>query len=528
VNSTIKFIKTQYAFLLLSSIFILSLVLNLVNLSSNPVSLNQDEAVNGYDAYSLGTTLRDHHGNFLPPMLESFEDWASPLLTYFTIPFVKLLGLSEFSIRLPVALLGSLSVLLIFLFIWQLFGKVRLSLITAFLYAIIPWQITLSRWAIPPSIVPFFLLLTLTIFMWANKNNKVYNFIGVGVAAGILTYSYPTQKVFVPMLLAGFLLIDLLGKVSWKELFGKALFIGIPYLILVSPIYYLTITNPPKYNARFSYVSIFALPANLLQEILARYLQYFSPYFQFGTGDPDMMHHIPGSGTSYAFLAIFYYLGIIVCLWTLFRKDVILFLNRKSAVILIIWLVIFPIPASLTIDHYHVLRVVHGLPLTIIFSAIGIMVVFNYLKAKSLQYLSVALFLVLSFGSLALFSKDYYWDYQELAKESFQYGIPTFYTYLLNNEDKFTSVKIDSKINMPYIYYLFESKFDPNKLDYREINATVKNNDWSGVPKIGKYQFEAIDIKGLDGAKEIYRIEDSKLWYVIYAKGAEWFVMKGH
>ncbi|NJK52228.1 MAG: phospholipid carrier-dependent glycosyltransferase [Leptolyngbyaceae cyanobacterium SU_3_3] len=135
---------------------VIALVLRLFRLSENPVSLNQDEAVNGYDAYSLGLTMRDHHGNFLPPMLESFGDWASPTITYLTVPFVKLFGLSEWAIRLPIALLGIATIVLIYIFTVQIFNRKKLGLLAAFLLTIMPWHITLSRWAIPPCIVPFF------------------------------------------------------------------------------------------------------------------------------------------------------------------------------------------------------------------------------------------------------------------------------------------------------------------------------------------------------------------------------------
>lgn len=98
-------------------------ILRLYGLAHDPVALNQDEAVNGYDAYSLGLTLRDHHGNLLPVALQSFGDWASPLLTYITVPFVRLFGLSTWSIRLPVALFGIASVPLLYVLVRKLFGR---------------------------------------------------------------------------------------------------------------------------------------------------------------------------------------------------------------------------------------------------------------------------------------------------------------------------------------------------------------------------------------------------------------------
>ena len=102
---------------ILAAILIFSLVIRVFRLTSVPPALNQDEAVNGYDAYALGLTLKDHHGNFLPVMLQSFDDWASPLITYITIPLVKNLGLSVFSVRITASLLGVGSIFLLYLFL---------------------------------------------------------------------------------------------------------------------------------------------------------------------------------------------------------------------------------------------------------------------------------------------------------------------------------------------------------------------------------------------------------------------------
>src|SRR5262245_4132356 len=80
-----------------------------------PPGLNQDEAVNGYDAYSLFLTGRDHHGHPFPfAGLESFGDWASPVLTFLTVPAVGVLGLRVESVRGVAAALGVLSIPLIY------------------------------------------------------------------------------------------------------------------------------------------------------------------------------------------------------------------------------------------------------------------------------------------------------------------------------------------------------------------------------------------------------------------------------
>src|SRR5271169_488655 len=76
------------------------------NLSSVPPSPSLDEVSIGYNAYSILHTGRDEFGNFLPILLRAYDDWRPAGYVYFVIPFVKLFGLSAFSVRLPSVILS--------------------------------------------------------------------------------------------------------------------------------------------------------------------------------------------------------------------------------------------------------------------------------------------------------------------------------------------------------------------------------------------------------------------------------------
>src|SRR5512143_3973305 len=90
-------------------------VLRFAHLKDIPPALNQDEVVNGYDAYSLLSTGRDHHGHPFPfAGLESFGDWASPLLAFLTIPAVALFGLRVEALRAVTAGMGVLAIPIIY------------------------------------------------------------------------------------------------------------------------------------------------------------------------------------------------------------------------------------------------------------------------------------------------------------------------------------------------------------------------------------------------------------------------------
>ena len=503
------------------STLLIALFLRLYRLSSNPVSLNQDEAVNGYDAYSLMMTTRDHHGNFMPVMLQSFDDWASSAITYLTIPFVKVLGLSEFSIRLPIALLGVGAVILIYILTVQLFNSKKLGLLASFLLAIMPWHITLSRWAIPPSIVPFFLLLFVITFLWAvrqDEERRGHKLILVALSAAVLTYSYPTQKMFVPLFLAAISLVFL------RKNFTKLAIVWASYIVFVAPIYIITLSNPSRYNARFAQVSIISPETDFFKttvRFLLRYFRYFLPDFNFGLGSRDVIQHVPGFGSTYGFLSVFFYVGILTCIAIALKQESSNLVSRKTSLLLLAWLLIAPIPASLTLEYHNVLRTVHGLTLVILLIVLGVLTIVHSLNNPQTKKNLTLAVIILGLFNAVNFSKFYFREYPELSKETYQYGIKDFTSYVQKKEDEFTKIVIDSQINQPYIYYLFYSKYDPRLINFSDIEPSNRNK------KIGKYEFRNITEQDLRDSKEVYRVEDlTRVWYRVYAKANDSLLVK--
>src|SRR3990167_1289916 len=104
-------------------IVILAAILRLYALDKFPAGLNADEAAIGFNAYSLLETGRDEHGASWPLVFRSFDDYKPPLYFYLVLPFVKILGLNIWAVRLPSALLGIASVYLLYLLTNQLFSR---------------------------------------------------------------------------------------------------------------------------------------------------------------------------------------------------------------------------------------------------------------------------------------------------------------------------------------------------------------------------------------------------------------------
>ena len=75
-----------------------------------PPGFTADEAVFGYNAYSLLKTGKDEFGASWPIALRAFGDWRPALYSYLVIPFVYIFGLTEMAVRMPSILLGSVTI----------------------------------------------------------------------------------------------------------------------------------------------------------------------------------------------------------------------------------------------------------------------------------------------------------------------------------------------------------------------------------------------------------------------------------
>jgi len=116
-------LKKNLPKLALLGTFLLAFILRFNSLSSNPPSLDWDEASIGYNAYSILKSGRDEYGSFLPLEIRSFGDYKPALYVYFAIPFVAIFGLSELAVRLPSAIFGTLAVIATYFLVKEIFDR---------------------------------------------------------------------------------------------------------------------------------------------------------------------------------------------------------------------------------------------------------------------------------------------------------------------------------------------------------------------------------------------------------------------
>lgn len=128
------------------SILALAVILRCIRFATVPDGINQDEAMGAVDAWALSKYGTDRYGTFLPVHFTAWRySQMSVLLAYCMVPFIKLFGFNTVTVRLPMVLISSGAVALVYLVGRKLFSE-RIALVAMLLTAVNPWQFMQSRW----------------------------------------------------------------------------------------------------------------------------------------------------------------------------------------------------------------------------------------------------------------------------------------------------------------------------------------------------------------------------------------------
>lgn len=502
-------------------ILLLASILRFYNLSTYP-ALNADEAAIGYNAYSLIQTGKDEHGNPWPVHFQSFNDYKPGGYFYMVLPFVYFFGLSEWSVRLPGALMGVLTVLVVYFLVEELGLSLKrkynlLALVASLLLAISPWHIHFSRGGWEVNVATFFITLGVLLFLKAIRN---HHYFALSILAFVLSlYTYHAARVVVPLLGLSMLLIyrkHLLMKEKRRLFFGSLLF----GLLLLLP---LLANFTGEVGSRAAGVGIFAdrgyidrieekrarhenpnfilyrvlynKPKELALEFSQNYLEHFWGHFLFISGDEIERNKVPEFGQ----LFIWQFPVLVVGMYALIA-------TKERLGLVLAWLAAAPIPAALTFQSPHALRAQNMIiPLTIL-SAYGLVVMLDFLGKKINKKITLAgCYFVLAAVLVWDFFRYLHEYYVHLAKTypySSQYGVKELFEYIDNSEYKDRKIVVTTRYDQPYILFLFYSKFDPKEFQGHHILTARDKYGFSTVPAFDKYVFKSIDF---ETDKEVYR-----------------------
>jgi 4-amino-4-deoxy-L-arabinose transferase-like glycosyltransferase len=455
---------------LLLAIVVLAAVLRIWGIGQFPAGLNADEAAIGYNAYSLIHTGKDEYGNWFPLSFTSFGDYKPGLYFYIVLPFVATLGLNEFAVRLPSALLGIGTIILIYFLAKQLFHNKWIGISSAFLLAITPWHIAFSRGSWETNAATFFITLGIYLFIKKVADPK-YLFFSL-LSFLVSMYVYQSPRLVVPVLVLG-----LIG-LYWRELFKSVKTNLQPLIIVVVILGILTIPLALQFvggsgSARFSGLSFLSdigpenranelrgehsnpssLAAKVFHNKITAYApQFFSHYvdhfrgdFLFINGDPIIRNKVPETGQFYLITVPLLMIGLVG----------LLKFSAKTKWVVLVWLLVSPLASSMTYQTPNAVRALTMVVPLVLIMSVGLVKVVEWFRNKKVKSIVVAILLIGFSYETVHFMESYFIHYPKRYPLSWEYGFREMVGKMQQYEGSYQKVVITDRYDQPYILTLF-------------------------------------------------------------------------
>lgn len=404
-----------------------------------------------------------HHPDSLGEFVKGQLSWGAqnptgrPAFVFFTAILMVILGAHDYVPFILNALLGSVSVIFVYLICLSVFHSRRLGLTASFLLAISNYHILYSRSGFPHATLSFFLLLGILLYLRTFENGEKPDrkLFFAGACLGFLPavhYSAGLATLF-------FLLFDFISIKNLKIKFLRFLYI-FSGILLVTAVFELIL-------------SIQKLFGNLLHlsDNFFGYLEEIGRYFLV------IVDYSRGTSSDvFYYLRMFYYLDGYLLFGLFILGTIILFLKRDwkdKRLTLIFSLSWFLLIVWSLISHKVTRTLVVGIPLLSIVMAYAIENLIKIVKNKIFQIGLLGMFLVLIFGlnfKMTLFILNLKSGYKEAS------------SYL---KDK-NNLAIDA-VGQGWMHYNFylEKKFNaPHKTE----NPNILISDWGEYNSWNEYK----------------------------------------
>jgi 4-amino-4-deoxy-L-arabinose transferase-like glycosyltransferase len=512
MHKAINIIKEHF---LLFLVITLASVLRFYKITENPPSLNWDEVSIGYNAYSVLTTGADEWGKFFPIIFRAYGDYKLPGYIYLTALSELFFGLTPFAVRLPSVLAGIGTVILTYFFVLELLYSHKLKInspkliaaIASLLVAVEPWSLFLSRIALEANLALFFFVAGIYYFiLWVRSGSKSGILLS-SVLFGLTVWTYNSYRIFTPsmMIFLGVLYkSELIKRLKISRTFTISLLLVITLLFL--PMFYQLMSNVG--SARYAWVQI--LDEGAIQRIneargiggsrlvhnkvtylafdfTKNYLSHFLPGYLFFNGGTNYQFNVPGHGIMYMLNTPFFYLAVFLLGAYIFKSTKII--NEKKIMIVIFtWLLLAPVPSSLTREAPQVLRSITFLPLPMILTTAGL-TVFMFKFRSPFRSLLAGGYLILLIFQIWSYLKIYDGQYRDNYSQAWQFGYEEAYEYVNDNYYKYDKIIITKKYGEPHEFLLFYSAWDPQRYQSdKNLNRFYQTN-WYWVDGFDKFYF---------------------------------------
>jgi pentatricopeptide repeat protein len=465
------------AAIVLAAILLIGGGLRLAYLDSAPAGWNVDEAANAWNAYCLLKTGMDQHGEHWPIFsIRCFGEHRTVWYAYCLLPFQAVGGMNLWTTRLPAALGGILTLVLVYVVGRRMFGR-SVGLVAAALLAVNPWHIHLCRLGHEASLAPLQILATFALALRAGlplgdsakASPRRLWAIAAGAFGGACCYGYFPVRLFLPLLLGTLTLLVIFFPRARGPRDRRAVVAmsagALAFLLVLAPLVVKHLTDP-EMNQRGQWGLVWEPSDPWLVKAgkaLAQYPVHFGPDFLFVNGDANFDFNPARAGAFSWYMLPLMLVGLGWCAWRI-RQG-------RSCLVLLLWLAIFPagdliLPQTPGGGGQHV-HYSPGLPAMVLLGAAGAVAGWHWLRRRS-RNLAVGAALATLCAAIVLtasFANAYYRlvPARGETRDAQHAEVAAAARYVgerLRDVDVVV-VYASPKIFMPYIFFVVAMEYDP-------------------------------------------------------------------
>jgi hypothetical protein len=411
--------------------------------------------------------LRDFpQTRLLTPFNEfAVNPWIYP---YYQARVAAIFGHTLMGLRLAGVFVGTLTVLALYGLARTLFNR-RIALVAALLLATFPPHVHFSRLGLINIADSLFATLAFLFAARGLRSGQQGDFALAGIFLGLTQYFYEGGRLLFPALmivwLAGLALVWRRGRWTTPQLVGLLL-LGLVAGLTALPLYYTYLGGGVSVAARLDYfTTVDPVPLNpsryLEEHLLPPLLHLFSrpdtdPYY-YGGATPMLL----------PYMAALFCLGLMTLLWRL-RRD------APGSVLLIVWVVLTLLGASLLRFNSWTARYVMFFPAVMLIAAVGLIRLWERLRLHG-RWLWVAALMLAGAQTVYYFGQHVPYHLEQVHRrlERDQYDMiwralelpPGTEIYLVTAStfypDDFEAINRFYDMDMNIQHYAWQQVFDP-------------------------------------------------------------------
>lgn len=431
-----------------------------------------DESSIGYNAFCISETGADEYGVKYPVFFRCFDNYHEPVMIYLLAPMVKVFGLEKWVVRLPSAVFHILAAIAFFFMATKYARNRWICLGGAFVFSILPWVFPISRVMMSGYSA---MLLGMTagwyFLMKAVGGRSFHSAVLSGVCWAFAMYAHNIGRPMTAVILVCFVLaLNVLLIKRWKVF---AVF-ATSYVISLLPMIISVINHPESMTKRFSTLSVWTGSSGVMEtasRIFERYLEYFSPAFLFISGDPILRHHTGASGELYIFMAPFIIAGIyLIC-----KKSS----GNPYLRFLLLGLIVYPLAAVVTTDHFHSTRAVDGSIFWSLTAVLGVSYIWKRRKVKTFKIMLYS-FMVFSIYETTSYFVNYFGKYVENSRSDFLAPYVEVFEYSFKNLKPGETLYVSASVFLQRINVEFKPVWYSSLLFFGKVSPAEYQK--AGIP----------------------------------------------